>query len=493
MSATLTIDGVPISSTWDGTSVVALANIVIPWGRDDLYEPVPPTSFDVYLIDPAGTWATDNDLSGKELVVGDDYLDKIILRGTIAEPSVTRIKTIHPVTSQPMVVWLVKLTGRCRLADLDQARLTGSGAYAANVTLYASNPPYNDGPWNVPERPAGWWPSTTDATRLASIMLRGGANYIDGIDVPSRLHVALGLADPGPSGTIIAMRQYNELSALGLISDVLNCYPLGHVNYNPTNNHVELGSTATTGGLALVLDGTTVVVEAVAGITIPAGEIIVPDDATITSTISYAIDTVAVAYSLRDLANVETGVGVATAATQRSIAGSTTDRNLVLETGLFNQYGAYANGNALYQRGTLFGQALATLTADLVDDVNGMFAMPPLTFDTRRFEYSDELLDVILDTKDHATPLHFPGSMFEPLANVPVQHQIIGGTLRWVAQAAGSTLPAGWVLEATTAPATGTVDPVSISELVTNPTVLFSDFDPSITLATLGLVTIGLD
>jgi hypothetical protein len=136
---------------------------------------------------------------------------------------------------------------------------------------------------------------------------------------------------------------------------------------------------------------------------------------------------------------------------------------------------------------------LGVTTADLVDDVNGKFLMPALRYDFRRQSTGDTELDhLLLDTKDRAVPLYFPGSLFDQLPNVGPQHQLVGGTTTWNGKVTGSNLDAGWTVDMVLAPATGAGTPVTIDALVTNTTPLMDAFDPALYIDSLGAVTIGL-
>jgi hypothetical protein len=490
--AAVRIDGELIAGEWDGSSVVALSDLEINWGRNDIYEDVPPSTFQISFIDRDGQFASDNNLSGKSLWIEDLDQAKIILRGRIAEPYFTPVTLSSPDGTGEEDVWRVVLVGKCTLADLQQAIVPGPMAAAAGSTTTATNPPYTDtGPWVKPPREIGWWQLQRDNARLASVLSQGFNRFIDGIDVPSRVYTALGFGAQMPLAET-PVSTVAEKTPLDLVTEIFHMYPLGHANFDAETNHLQLAQPATTAGLKLVLSGTTIVAEPVAGLTVPATDVQLPEGRTLRSTVSYAIDTVVVPWGIFDLANVKIGVALQTAPTARKVDGSITDRRLVIETAFWEQFGAYATIDPNYHQAHLFAQELAERVADLVDDVNGKFTMPRLRFDMRRWTYDPDLVDVLLDTKDHPVPLYFEGSLYANLPNVAAQYQIIGGRLRWIPSSSASSLPSGWVLDAIAAPATGTVDPESIDGLVTNPVPTFADFHPSITLATLGLVTQGL-
>src|SRR5690606_37395820 len=116
---------------------------------------------------------------------------------------------------------------------------------------------------------------------------------------------------------------------------------------------------------------------------------------------------------------------------------------------------------------------------------------PPVTFDFRRFTLEQSVEDLLLTLRPQTVPVYFPGSRWNH-QNVGPQQSIIGGVLRWNPTQEGSSLEAGWTHELHLAPTLGVVATLTVGQLVTNPSPTMGDFDPAITIADLGNVTIGL-
>jgi hypothetical protein len=272
------------------------------------------------------------------------------------------------------------------------------------------------------------------------------------------------------------------MTGLDHVSRIYAAYPLAHVNYNPTTNGLEIGSTASSAGFRLSLVAGKIVMDPVSGVSVSSHQVGVPDGYTTRSTVSQAVDVVQVGLSIYD--DIEWVDTVIQGRTARG-TGSPTSRVLELPTVFRDDINR--------QTGRAWANALISLTAALVDDINDQFSPPTLQFDLRRFDYPPALIDVLLDTKDRPVPLYFVDSVFANLANYAAQFQIIGGQLQWFSSSPGDRLPSGWVLNATVVPATGTLDAVAIASLVTNTAPALEDYDEAISLSDLGNVTIGLN
>ena len=487
------IDDVEYASAWDGDGVVALADISLVWGRQDIFEETPPTQFTVVMLDPSGIWGTDNNLSGKPIVITRSE-GRAVARGTISEIDVTRRSAQHPSTGKKIWVWAVTLTCRCVLAQLDQTYLFGPRPFLPATTFNNADPAFPlAGPWNRPEQEAGGWQHHHSDRRLSFLMLHGLGQYVDGVDVPETVMEALDIEPLTPFnwGGVFRPRARLELTALAHLQAVFRAYPLGHVNYDPESNRIVLGTSASSGGMSLIESSGAIQLSPIAGISIDSSTVILDEPPTVRSTVSSAIDVVTVPFAFGDLAdNITHGLS-SSALTARKLEGSTTDRELLIDPGFWSIQSLQNNPNA--RMGDAFSQALANKVRDLVDEINDKFSMPNVTFDLRRFEYDPELVEILLSSFDFPTPLHFASSIFAGIPNVAVQHQVIGGRLRWVGETVGGSLPAGWVLDATLAPATFAADIVAIDALVTAAEPTFEDFDSQITLVDLGNVTQGLD
>jgi hypothetical protein len=493
----VTVAGQPVMGTWDGTKAVALDGLKVVWGREDIYEDNPPSSFSIRLVDPTGQWATADTLVGAPIIV---YRNPgpVVIRGDITGVSLTRQKTVHPGTGKSVSVWIATLTGSCRLADLAQHHPKTTQTATNAATGYNSDSAYpGQGPWRIPAKPAGWFPPNAfSSTRLAAIQA-ASPGIVSGMSIPYEIAPALGQAT---ADTLVRLfpQEIDQPSALEMITDVYRAYPLGHANYDATTDTVQLGIPATGAGLQLTEQASgQVIITPAAGLTVPANTVIVPDDATAESTAARAIDIVRVEYKTIDPGGTETDTWIVESQTLRKRSGSKTSRELVVRSPfyIFSEFIYESAAYAYTKAGAAYSYALANKTRDLVDDINSLFTIPTLTFDTRRFDYSAALIDVILDTHSRTTPIYFDGSLFDQLLNMPRQVQIIGGTLTWHGRDRGSSTPAGWVLEATTAPAVqpGIQTSFKLNTLGTRAGVTLGDFAPGIKVQDMGKITIGFN
>lgn len=468
---TLQIGSYTIASAWDGVALLALADIRITWGRRvDIYEDVPPASLEVSILDLSGSWATDNQLQGETVIIGRTAPDRTMFRGRITDAKSTLIEIPDPNGSGTVFkVWLVTLSARDKLADLGQARPLGYPVIIADPA----------GDW-----PSTWWRHTYSQRRIDDVLGKGGSSIVATIDVPN-LPTLLGVSAPAAADLAYIQNYLHPArpSLLRLIQDVYFGVPLGHVNYNAQTDGIELGTSASTGGMALILAAGIVKTSPVTGYSIPASKVLAPREPTIRSSVAAGVDIVQANY----VHVLSTNVPNETAAEARTSRGSTTSRTLIIDTHFRDNYA----GQGSY--GDEYASALVTKTIALVDDLNDQFTPPPLQFDFRRFTTGTTLIDdLLLDTHDHPDPLYFTDSLLNSLPNFGPQFQLIGGTIRWYPKSSGSQLDAGWVVDMVLAPATGALDPVSMSSWLTNITPAASDIDPTLSMAELSSVTTGL-
>lgn len=133
---------------------------------------------------------------------------------------------------------------------------------------------------------------------------------------------------------------------------------------------------------------------------------------------------------------------------------------------------------------TVWQDALASDTADMLDQLNGKLSLPPVRFDWRRFEYSAAVTFAMLDTYVHdGMAFYFPGSVFNVAIDAATVHQVVGGTLVY---------HDGWTADVTLVPAILTATGITVDELCLDNEPTLSDFDPDITIADLGNVSQGV-
>jgi hypothetical protein len=477
---TLSIDGEPIAGTVLGDGLLPLADIEITWGQADLYAPTAPAVAKVAVLDETGAWSTDNALVGSKLVLT-RAPGVVVFRGTIGDVSIDDY-AVQDEAGAVHRVYRTTISATCPLADLDMAVVPGPGVPGSAPQTFL----YGDDHW--PRNSLVNW---------RNALLAGGAQggvlrHVD--DMAAVSNTIAGV------GTGLLGRRYlasEGRSLLELVERLYAAYALSHVVYNPATHKLEIGLPAASAGLALVLDAGVIKLSIAAGYMVRAAQVIVEKQAVIRSTVLNAIDAVLVR---SEFPNSSTGGpdangnyfeintlpgGNSTTHPQQAIArteGARADKTLALDTTVYSPTSAP----------TVLADLAAQIAA-LVSGVNNQFAMPPVTFDFRRFTTGDPALDnLLLDTKSAPTAIYFLGSRFNHLANIGPQFQLIGGVLRWHPQLTGSLLDAGWTQEARLAPTVGVIDNVTIDNLVTNAGPTIEDFDPDITLADLGVISIGL-
>jgi hypothetical protein len=443
----------PVPGVWDGLGRIAVADVSVAWGRESVYDDAEPSDLAFSIIDVDGTWASGASLAGTPVVLYRTNPEHVIYRGRVSEVDVSRVTIQNPRTEEPQAVWLAKFTTTDVLSDLMAAKIAGPGDDYEGIEEYGPH----------------YWPVSPAITRINDIYQAVKSPNVVGIDFVSEL-----VNTP----SVAAHSHADGLSALDLIALVYRLMPLSHPNYNPRAQRVSIGRTAENSGLSLVWNGdrTEIQLKPVKGYTLDAARVEVPKDANVTSTNNAAIDKVEVTSSRWDSTDLEARkvVEVVTEAhTARSDRIQFGQRVLKIETDLWGNEDVAAE--------------LATTTASLVNQLNGKFTLPALTFDFRRFASNNDDLDrVLLDTMTHSTGIYFRRSMFSGLDNVGPLFQIIGGTIRWEPNAAGVS---GWVTEFTVAPASGTPTPITWDQIA--PEVTYDDLDDSITFRDLTYLTDG--
>lgn len=448
---TITIDGVELPGEWDGLSLVALDEVSIHWGREGLFDETEPATLTVYVIDPAGDWATNGDLIGTPITVDRATPTTRMFRGRIADVNVKPTTVYNPLTEKFERVWRTELLCTDPLTDLAQSITGGPGAPGGGVAI-------------------GVWPArSTPGARVTDLFTMGAGNIVTTIETPVPTPV------PGQTAWVKSHPSTESISHLDLIRALYKYIPLAHADYDPTTHGIVLGLPADNDDLALVLDGGLMTLQPVSGVALPASSVIITDELAINSGVDSAIDAVQVNWRTY---SPDTDV-VAQTLTSRYDPAARGRRVLLIESDIY-----YIAQHAIN---------VANATAAIVDEVNGLFSVPQgLRLDLRRFTYDDALIDIVLDTKTQPTAIYMAGSILAPLPNVGPMFQLIGATITWHNRAPGSTLPAGWTVDLQLAPTVGQVAGVGMQALVTNSTPTMADFDPALTMGELGYVTIGL-
>jgi hypothetical protein len=461
--ARLRIGGVLLPSEWDGSSLVAADGIAIRWGRTRPYDDPEPSVLTATIIDRTGAFISEQARIGQPVTVEMVDPARVMFRGSISKPTARRRRVFNPHAQANETVWVVTITAVDPLAALSMAIFPGDAT---------------DGM----REGAGGWGEIGVPTRLARIFSLGVSGIVSGLDpVPE--------ADPNIGRSMSGQLAADARTALELIQQAYRGQPLGMAAYDPATDMVRLVSFTTSSTAHLALASGVVKLDLPTGEVVPASRVGV-DGYHLDSTVDTAIDAVQVSYVWygKD-PNLSAGAQKRTIYVDGFTEGRTarydarTRRVLKIATQFMTfDPGEYVPGSV--DRFNRFPGWLRDQVVAIVNKLNGQLAMPALSFDADRVPLPADLEDLIYRPVAPGVPLYFAGSVFNGIAGAGPQFQIIGGTL---------TYDDGWrhtVTVCATGP--GTPSTLTLSQLVTNPTVALEDFDPDITLADLGYVTIGL-
>lgn len=473
----IVIDGTQVASGILG-NLKPVADISLDWGRNSIYDEVPPTTAKVTIIDERGQWATDADLIGKDMIIR-TVTGRVLFRGRIARTTIRRMMFWSPALRRNYSAYGATLTAIDRIGDLLDAPAIGPGA----SPLDAYGPPDAYAQWDAHFRNIAFgsdhWPLQYGVRRI-SALTAAAAPIVDDIT---------------PTAYNAAHAEYSagEKSLHWQISAIYATGALIKIGYDPQANSLVRLGTATMTGLSLTFTAGAIRLTALDGAhSIPAKWLIVDPDAALESTVQEAIGRVTVTGRTKgDVGPVldngtwyaihPEGILPREATVTVTVPGhSGKTRTLEVATSL--EYGAA--GAAM--------TALAQQIAEKVATLNNQLLHPPVTYDFRRHqEARPDVDELFLRTRTTNVPIYFAGSKYNALKNVGPQFQIIAGVLRWNPEREGSELPAGWTHEARVTRAVGTIAGLTINQLVTNPTPTMADYDPEITLGDLGNVTQG--
>lgn len=120
----------------------------------------------------------------------------------------------------------------------------------------------------------------------------------------------------------------------------------------------------------------------------------------------------------------------------------------------------------------------------VANTLNDRFDLPTVRLNlVGRRSYDELERDIYYGINATNKPVAFPGSVLNGIPGVGTSYQVIGGVLEYAD---------GWAHTFNLAPAIGEPDVVTLAELVTNPSPTLADFDPTLSVGDLGLVTEGL-
>lgn len=450
---TVTIAGHTITDQWDPTHPIVCDGIRFVWGRTNIYDENSATTLKLRLVDADGTLAGTSRLSGTGITVtrGDG---RIIFRGRLTNHTIDRRTITDPISRQPRTVWLLELSASCKLAELAHAVLPGPGNVPAVVTNYGEN----------------YWATDEPPARVAAVMAAGANQIVSGIDWSTPFPA-------GPYYNACRPRKFADgWSVLDHIVSLYNMHPVSHVNYDPHANRTRIGQTAATSLLALKWLAGKLQLALTGGELVDAARVGVPSGYRTETTRGDGVDMVQI---------VQPTFGPSS---NYEIVDHVVER----QTSRFDpaQHGRNVHrvhSDMYYFPGTdpnTWQKNLADATRNIINILNDKLRLPTVRFDWRKFTYDASLAQLLIDTYDKPTPLYFYRSVFNPITDTGVTHQVLGGTLTWQ--------QGGWQLDATLGPAAGTGTGITVDQICAHPDPTMADFDEGITLADLGNLTQGV-
>lgn len=472
MGAVVTIGGQRLPSTWDGSSMIALNDLSIDWGRSDAYDLADPGTLALSVIDPTGEWAFSQGLAGQPITVERTSAalgNLTVFRGRVTAGRPERRKVYSPVTKAREPVWIVPISAGDTLAE-------------AASTVFAGE--MGDGSVEG----LGGWGEQNPELRFTNVFARGGSGVFAGWEgVPNQVTSNVMRRMHGQAAS-------DQRTLLELIAQVYRLVPLGVVNYDPGANTVKVGSFAAASTVVLAYTGGVIGLQLPAGRIVDAGKVGVPDGIQGETTVSDAIDTVQVSYFWygKD-PNVSGGDAKRVTYTnpflQRATArGATSGTSRVLKIDTQAQFldpAEFASDSQLVPQYNRFPGWLADRIVEIVNTLNGQVRLPTLRLDDRRLPLDQSTTDALYRPYQSTTPLYFRGSVFNPMRNAGPQYQVIGGTLRY---------DRGWTHDLTVCPArnTAAADPTIADLFGTTSAAQLGQFDPDIRVGDLATITKGL-
>jgi len=428
---------------------------------------------------------------GKEIVIRVQPYGFVQFRGNVAEISA------HPTTIAGQRSWLVKLTAQDVIADL--GRYHPRGVHQPNSSGWDNRAVY----WGTTD----FWDATLSPWQVLNTGdgAGGPAPALEQQLITRGLVAGVGAArnwpDVGGSGSAYYMingatgEDYG--SSLEIIQRLYRLVKGGHINWNPATRRIEQGYPAAGGLLALVYTGGKIIIRPQAGdaayppFTIDAATAIV-DEPEAYQTVAENITVIEIVGGNMAYQQVTRPNAPAPASgTDVAWVQAAPDSEVYV-------YTVPGSNNTVTTRLTLDLQIASSLSGGLVSamdglnaewnpwvqSINGKMRTPDVTFDLERWNYGEAFERMILTLMSDRRPVFFSGSEYAELGAMARQHQIIGGRVGY---------KGGYYAKTKLAPAGTSATPtqLTIGQLVTNPTPTMGDYDPSITLADWGTVSIG--
>ena len=477
----ITIGGNAISPDWEPSRPVVLSRVRHEWGREGLYDPNEPGRLTVEVIDPTGAWvgAPVNYQAPITMQVDTGGGAVFTFRGWIDQASIRR----HPYTrpdGQQGIGWIGRFTATDMIAALAKITTTGTEDLVPPGNQFSreyKRSKYGNGYWRL---------SGSNVNRTADIQARINATGL-GVTVTAP-------TDPPP----LDAGHPNLSAGDDLYTRIVSVYGRdaafpADVRYHPHEQQIRPGHLAAAGVLALSYVNAVIVVVAgpaagaPAPFTVPANAVGIPDDASITAALSHNITSVRVhTFDITRGTEMFTGSdGVARAYAVEPQRDTPVDFPVPGAVG-FNQYDVptevnFASNDPTYHETP---STFANRVIAVIQQLNDRVYPPPITFHLDRVDYPAGVIDALLCGHGVDNAWTFPGAIFEGVPGFGPYFQLIGAIAEY---------DDGWTVTGIFGPARSTAGgALAINQLVTVPTPQLNQYDPSITLATLGTVTEGV-
>jgi hypothetical protein len=479
----ITIAGVALQCEFTSTgNAVVLDDVRINWGRESLYSPTNPSDITLTLLDPTGVYASSPNLFGQELILSTPL--GVLFKGRVDGITMTPVEIGDDPETQTREMWQVEITATDVIAALGRLIIPGPGPLGTYIAADY-----------IQQYGQNMWPYDNTQNRLQAV-----ENAIKALGVPLDIE-ARDFAQAAPAGKTWSVWYKETDISMGddAYTHVQRVQARGDefftANYLPYKDTLSINRWALPASLELAYANSiiSVVASAASGAhIIDCGTVYMADDGAVTASVEHNIAALEIAEYMRKIITI----------TQ---AGGTTGQVVTWQaTSQISGVATPGGGSARYQSPAML--ALSTTTAGdpsssqsekasdfaarlapLAAELNGKILPPEFVFDIEEFDYDAETVTDLMATwtRPNVQPpaWAFPGSRFEQLTGFGPFFQIIGGELRF---------QQGWTHTARFAPSRGAAGTLAINQLVTTDPPLFSQYDLTISLATLGIVTKGI-
>lgn len=500
-SPLITIDGVTIDPGWSWVDPSILEEIRIEWGADSHYDEVPPAVLKLELIIPAGGLRKVHEFQDRQVEVHTDL--GRLYRGHITSTEWTEIKVWDEQRQTNVRMWHVRLVANdpsarvrafvpvaapCRVADAPNS--------ANKITLRAQNQFMIQGGRSPFFGSSKLYYNTSSGNRWATIEQLIDAGVVTNVDP---------VYGAGPNN---GYRPHTDRAdAFQLIREYLGTHALGEPAYQHRTDTIECTKpTAAAIALNLAYRSGVLQIELPAGsaarlvdadvLELPDGHVTASTDHTLNfSTIEYeALLIVDEQYTWIPEDGFQRWDNFPAMSTKKhtatvpgaSLSGRTYTRKIHMAT----KEKTWDNGQVdtwdVNLQKTVAG--FLAETGALIAKLNGKPAFPPVVFDWNRSaervpQTLERALLSVSPTDHRASPYLVPNAQVLTELGIDTAGQLIGGVL---------TYRQGWRHELRLAPIPNSAaSDIRLGQLVTNPVAKISDYDPTITLGTLGAVTQG--